>query len=209
VHNKPGAFRRVRDPGGIHRITFDPIEIEMREFPGRLLRAPVKRANAKATPGNARAVSEPMPPVAPMTSTMLSFAMRLSRTYQKPLDRTRDTSSKIRTRRQSISLPPVMSRRSRGMNGRSMTLIRSSEPRQTSCTLRGGNTLPGRSCLRRSKTPGKDSFLHMQSILGFVEHDGLRTVDHIVGDFLAAMGRQAMHEDRVLARGAISFALTW
>jgi hypothetical protein len=31
----------------------------------------------------------------------------------------------------------------------------------------------------------------MQPILGFVEHDGLWTVDHIVGDLLAAMGRQA------------------
>ena len=65
--------------------------------------------------------------------------------------------------------------------------------------------LPGRSCLHRSKTPGKDSFLHMQPILGFVEYDGLRTVDHIVGDLLAAMGRQAMHEDRVLARGGHQF----
>jgi hypothetical protein len=39
-----------------------------------------------------------------MTNTTLSFAMRLSRTYQKPLDRTRGTSSKIRTRsNQSIA----------------------------------------------------------------------------------------------------------
>jgi hypothetical protein len=51
VHNKASAFRRFRDPGGVHRINFDPIEIEMREFAGRLLRPPVKRANAKATPG--------------------------------------------------------------------------------------------------------------------------------------------------------------
>jgi hypothetical protein len=51
VHNKPGAFRRFRDPGGVHRITFDPIEIETLEIAGRLLRARVKRANSKATPG--------------------------------------------------------------------------------------------------------------------------------------------------------------
>ena len=51
MHIKPGAFHRFRDPGGVHRITFDPIDIETREIAGRLLRAPVKRANAKATPG--------------------------------------------------------------------------------------------------------------------------------------------------------------
>jgi len=45
----------------------------------------------------------------------------------------------------------------------------------------------------------------MQPILGFVEDNGLRTVDHFVGDLLAAMGRQAMHEDRVLARGGHQF----
>jgi hypothetical protein len=51
VHNKPHAFRCVDDLSGVHRISFDPIEIEMREFAGRLLRPTVKRANAKATPG--------------------------------------------------------------------------------------------------------------------------------------------------------------
>ena len=48
MHNKPSAFRRVRDPGGVHRIAFDPIEIEMVELAGRLLGPPMKRANAKA-----------------------------------------------------------------------------------------------------------------------------------------------------------------
>src|ERR1700730_7290810 len=47
----------------------------------------------------------------------------------------------------------------------------------------------------------------MQPILGFVEYDGLRTVHHLVGDLLAAMGRQAMHEDRVLARGGHQFCV--
>ena len=34
--------------------------------------------------------------------------------------------------------------------------------------------------------------------------DGLRPVDHLVGDLLAAMGRQAMHEDRILGRASPS-----
>ena len=42
----------------------------------------------------------------------------------------------------------------------------------------------------------------MKPVLGLVEDDGLRAVHHLVGDFLAAMGRQAMHEDRVLRGGA-------
>ena len=37
----------------------------------------------------------------------------------------------------------------------------------------------------------------MQAVLGLVEHDRLRPVDHLAGDLLAAMGRQAMHEDGI------------
>ena len=51
---------------------------------------------------------------------------------------------------------------------------------------------------QRSEAPGEDAFLRVQPVLGLVEHDRLRTVDHLVGDLLAAMGGQAMHEDRVL-----------
>src|SRR6266850_755485 len=42
----------------------------------------------------------------------------------------------------------------------------------------------------------------MQPVLGLVPHDRLRAVDHLGGDFLAAMRRQAMHEQRVLLRRA-------
>jgi hypothetical protein len=37
----------------------------------------------------------------------------------------------------------------------------------------------------------------------------LRAVDHLVGDLLAAMRRQAVHEQRVGLGRAISAALTW
>ncbi len=36
----------------------------------------------------------------------------------------------------------------------------------------------------------------MQAVLCLVEHNRLRTVDHVVGYLLAAMRWQAMHEDR-------------
>src|SRR5208283_2170599 len=65
----------------------------------------------------------------------------------------------------------------------------------------------GSSFLDRSETPGKDALLRMQSVFGLIENDGLRTVDHIVGHFLAAMGRQAMHEDRVLVRTSHEFRI--
>jgi hypothetical protein len=46
-----GAYDRGGDAGCVHGIAFDPIEIEMVELAGRLLGPPMKRANAKATPG--------------------------------------------------------------------------------------------------------------------------------------------------------------
>ncbi len=40
-------------------------------------------------------------------------------------------------------------------------------------------------------------FLHMQAVFCFVPHDALRAVDYFSTDFLAAMGWQAMHEQRI------------
>ncbi len=43
------------------------------------------------------------------------------------------------------------------------------------------------------QAPGQDALLGVQAVLGLVEHDRLRTVDHLGGHFLAAMrGRQCM-----------------
>src|SRR5438046_2739118 len=44
------------------------------------------------------------------------------------------------------------------------------------------------------ETPGQDALVRVQAVLGLVEHDRLRPVDHLVGDLLAAVRRQAMHE---------------
>src|SRR6266700_810483 len=49
----------------------------------------------------------------------------------------------------------------------------------------------------RLETPGQNALLRVQTVFGLVEHHRLRTVDHLVGDFLAAMRGQAMHEQRV------------
>ncbi len=48
--------------------------------------------------------------------------------------------------------------------------------------------------------PDHHRLLRMQPVLGLIEHHRLRSVEHLVGDFLAAMGRQAMHHERALAR---------
>ena len=40
----------------------------------------------------------------------------------------------------------------------------------------------------------------MQPVRGLLDDDALRAVDHFVGHFFAAMGRQAVHEDRLLGR---------
>src|SRR5208282_3216310 len=52
----------------------------------------------------------------------------------------------------------------------------------------------------RTYQPDHHRLLRMQPILGLIKHDGARSVDHLDGDFLAAMRRQAMHYDRALAR---------
>src|SRR5262245_29752950 len=44
------------------------------------------------------------------------------------------------------------------------------------------------------QAPGEDALLRVQTVLGLVEHDRLRTVDDLVGDLVAAMGGQAVHE---------------
>ncbi len=58
--------------------------------------------------------------------------------------------------------------------------------------------------------PGQDALLHVHAVGGLLDDDALRAVDHLVGHFLAAVGRQAVHEDGALLRAlAISAALTW
>src|SRR5215468_1089989 len=47
------------------------------------------------------------------------------------------------------------------------------------------------------QAPGEDALLRMQAVLRLVEHHRLRSIDYFGGHFLAAMGRQAMHEDGV------------
>src|SRR5580698_1045718 len=47
------------------------------------------------------------------------------------------------------------------------------------------------------QAPGQNALLRMQPVLGLVEHHRVRAVDHLVGDLLATMGGQAVHEDRV------------
>src|SRR3989337_4312722 len=51
-----------------------------------------------------------------------------------------------------------------------------------------------------AETPGEDGLLDMQPVLGLLPHRRLRAVDHLRRHLVAAMGRQAMHEDRVLRR---------
>ena len=46
--------------------------------------------------------------------------------------------------------------------------------------------------------------LRVQAVLGLVPHYALRAVDHLGGDFLAAVRRQAVHEERVALRRASS-----
>src|SRR5215510_6138172 len=47
------------------------------------------------------------------------------------------------------------------------------------------------------EAPGQDALLGMQPVLRLVEYHRLRAIDHVVRDLLAAVGGQAVHEDRV------------
>src|SRR5690606_25544184 len=50
------------------------------------------------------------------------------------------------------------------------------------------------------KAPCKNCFLCMEPVFSFVEHDGLRSVNHFRADLVTAISRKAMHEYGVLAR---------
>jgi len=51
--------------------------------------------------------------------------------------------------------------------------------------------------LHRVEAPGQNALLRVQAVFGLVEHHRLRAVDHFIGDLLAAMGGQAVHEQRI------------
>src|SRR5690606_8092948 len=44
--------------------------------------------------------------------------------------------------------------------------------------------------------PAEDGLLDVQAVFGFVEYDRLRPVDHLLGNLVAPLGRQTMHEER-------------
>jgi len=46
--------------------------------------------------------------------------------------------------------------------------------------------------------PSQNALLHVHPVAGLPDDGTLRAVDHLVGDFLAAMGRQAVQEKGVL-----------
>src|SRR5262245_3227006 len=51
--------------------------------------------------------------------------------------------------------------------------------------------------VRASPGTGEDTFLGVKPVFRLVEHDGLRAVDHLVADLVAAMRRKAMHEEGI------------
>src|SRR5215207_7569546 len=50
------------------------------------------------------------------------------------------------------------------------------------------------------EAPSEDALLSVQAVLGFIKHHRLRAINHIIGDLLAAMRRQTMHEQRARLR---------
>ena len=82
---------------------------------------------------------------------------------------------------------------------------RTTRPRTSSGSTAKGRTTSsspsnGAALMRPAapQAPGQDALLRVQPVLGLVEDHGLRSVHDLVRDLLAAMGGQAMHEDRVL-----------
>src|ERR1035437_7211857 len=49
---------------------------------------------------------------------------------------------------------------------------------------------------------GEEAFLEVEAVLGFLEDQRFRAVDDFVGDFHAAVGGEAVHDDGVFGGGA-------
>ena len=79
------------------------------------------------------------------------------------------------------------------------------------CVERRALEVFGRQCSLASGSAhqrGNQCLLNVQPVLGFVPHARLRSVDHVRGDFFAAVRRQAMQEDRAGVGASISCAST-
>jgi hypothetical protein len=50
--------------------------------------------------------------------------------------------------------------------------------------------------------------LRVQTIFGLIKHNGLRAVQNLIGDFLATMGWQTMHHNRI-GSGSLQQALIY
>lgn len=56
--------------------------------------------------------------------------------------------------------------------------------------MKGGRSLPG-------EENGEEAFLEVEAVFGLLEDDGLWAIDNFVGDFDAAVGGEAVHDDGV------------
>src|SRR5919108_3274761 len=76
------------------------------------------------------------------------------------------------------------------MSQRRMTEV--SSPPEYARTTRLTSGIVGRA----SEQVEDHGFLSVQPILGLIERDGARPVEHLVGDLLAAVRGQAVHDER-------------
>src|SRR5690242_20428359 len=63
-------------------------------------------------------------------------------------------------------------------------------------SLRGADPEPGPRG-RSGEAPGEDALLRVEAVLRLIPDHRLRSVDHAGADLLAALRREAVHEDRV------------
>src|ERR1700733_6100915 len=76
----------------------------------------------------------------------------------------------------------------------------SKPPEYASTTFSDMSAPYGQTVLSTVQQQRQNGFLHVQTVLRLVEDDRALRVDHPVGDLLAAMRRQAVHDNRLRRR---------
>src|SRR5439155_6364169 len=103
------------------------------------------------------------------------------------------SSSPVKTER---TRPPVITTSAGSSPRDTASRLASAARNPTSPDIPSYLATPGRLC-PAGHGQGHQGLARVQSVFGLLVHDGLRSVDDLVGDLVAAVGRETVHVERV------------